>query len=244
MNKINILSLFKRVSLLALFVLLAGGTAQAVKYMSLKRAIKQYLPADSKVVKITKHPSAEERKILFEDYGWKAKAKKYVIYAGKKDGQYTGFVMIVPEIFGTCFHKFAIGIKPDGHVIDTTIVELSCPRAMPINKKSFLKQFRGKTHQDALTVNTDVDGVTGATYSSEVAATATRKALALHNLYFGKHERVHVSAAVKKARAEAEAKIQKAMLKGDLFTEEQKAAFAKDKDAKERALKAARQGAE
>lgn len=224
------------------FVFMAAGTAQAVKYMSLERAVKQFLPKGSKVVKITKHPSAADRKRIYEDYGWKADAKKYVVYAGKKDGKYTGFVMIVPEIFGTCFHKYAIGISPDGKVLATTIVELSCPRAMPINKKAFLKQFKGKTHKDPLSIEADVDGVTGATYSAEATATATRKALSLHNLYFGKNERVQVSEATRKARAHAQAKIDKAAAAGEMFTEEQKAAFAKDKNAKARALKAAKEG--
>lgn len=232
-----------RAALLSLgFIILAAGTAQAVKYMSLERAIKQFLPKDSKIVKITKHPSAVERKRLYDDYGWKADAKKYVVYAGKKNGKYTGFVMIVPEIFGTCFHKYAIGISPEGKVLATTIVELSCPRAMPIHKKGFLKQFKGKTHKDALTVGSDIDGVTGATYSSEATATATRKALSLHNLYFGKNEHLHISAATRKARARAQAVIDKAAAAGEMFTEEQKAAFAKDKDAKAKALKAAKAG--
>lgn len=215
--------------------LLLSNSAQAVKYMSLEQAVKKFLPKGSKIVKITKKPSAQERKRLADEYGWKADAKKYVFYAGKKGEDYTGFVFIVPEIFGTCFHKYAVGINPEGQVIATTIVELSCPRAMPVNKKTFLKQFKGKTHQDPLTVAVDIDGVTGATYSSEATATATRKALSLHNLYFGKGEHVHLSEKVRKERAARQAAIDAAAARGEMYTEEQKAQFAKEKAQKEQA---------
>lgn len=217
--------------------LLLSNSAQAVKYMSLEQAVKKFLPKGSAVVKVTKTPTADERKRLADEYGWKADAKKYVIYAGKKGADYTGFVVIVPEIFGTCFHKYAVGMTPEGRVIETTIVELSCPRAMPINKKTFLKQFKGKTHQDPLTIAADVDGVTGATYSSEATATATRKALSLHNLYFGKGEHVHLSEKVRQERAARQAAIDAAAARGEMYTEAQKAQFAKAKTQKEQAAK-------
>jgi len=220
-------------SLLCLAFVALPGRASAVKYMKLEEAVKRYVPKGSKIVKIKKKLSAEQRQILIEDYGWTPKTDKYTFYVGKDAGDKpVAYVMVVPEIFGTCYHKYAVGMKADGEVKETVIVELSCPRAMPINRKGFLKQFRGKEHKDPLTIKADVDAVTGATLSSESTAQATRKAVSLHHLFFGGGERIAISDEVKRARAEANAAITKAVESGELMTDEQKAELAKKKATK------------
>lgn len=206
----------KLLVLVPLLMLLCGGPARAVKYMSLKKAVKTFIPKGAKILKATKTITAEQRKRLIRDYGWTPKKDKYTFYVGRDaDGKALAYVIIVPEIFNTCFHKFAVGMKADGEVIDTVIVELSCPRAMPINKKGFLKQFRKKRHTDPLTIRSDIDAVTGATLSSESACQATRKAVSLHNLFFGGAQPVKVSEEVKKARQAADGLIKKAIETGE-----------------------------
>jgi hypothetical protein len=196
--------------------LLAARPVSAIKYMSIGDAVKTMIPAGSAVVKVTKALSAADKARISRDYGWTPSEDSYVFYAGKDQaGNRTGYVYIQPEIFNTCFHKYAVGMTPDGVVVDTVIVELSCPRATPINKKSFLKQFRDKTHNDALTTKLDIDAVTGATLSSESAAQATRKAVSLHNMLFAGGKPVKVGADVAKARAAADAVLQKAIATGE-----------------------------
>ena len=85
---------------------------------------------------------------------------------------------------------------------------------------------------DPLTIKADVDAVTGATLSSESTAQATRKAVSLHHLFFGGGERIAISDEVRRARAEANAAITKAVESGELLTDEQKAELAKKKAAK------------
>jgi len=211
----------KLLVLLPFVLLLCGGPARAVKYMSLKKAVTTFIPKGAKILKATKSLTPEQRQRLIRDYGWTPKKDQYTFYVGRgADGKALGYVIIVPEIFNTCFHKFAVGMKPDGEVIDTVIVELSCPRAMPINKKSFLKQFRSKRHTDPLTVRSDIDAVTGATLSSESACQATRKAVSLHNLLFGGARPVQVSEKVKKARQAADGLIKKAIETGETAEKE------------------------
>lgn len=214
-------------SIIVCFVLASPGSAFAVKYMSLGQAVKSYLPKGAKVFKVTKKLKASDKKRLLTDYGWKATESKYTFYVGK-DGSGTplAYVFVVPEIFNTCFHKYAVGMKPDGEVIETAIVELSCPRAFPINRKSFLKQFRGKGHSDPLTTKLDIDGVTGATLSAEATATATRKAVSLHNIFFGGGKTVRVAGDVRAARAKGNAQIQKAIDTGETLAKQGKAGAA------------------
>ena len=124
--------------------------AAAVKYMTLTEAVTAFIGADAKPFKVSRKVTAEERARLLRDYGWQAE-EEYTFYLGKDAaGQPVAYVLVVSERFNTCFHKYAIGLKPDGEVIDTVVVELSCPRSFPINSKGFLKQFRGKRHGDPL----------------------------------------------------------------------------------------------
>lgn len=192
-----------------------SSPALAVTYLKLEEAVKTYVPADAKVFKVTKHLAPEQRTRLRDDYGWDAKADDYVFYVGKKDDKPVAYVFVVPEVFNTCFHKYAVGLTAEGEVLGTSIVELSCPRAFPVNKKAFLGQFTGKRHTDALAIRSDIDAVTGATLSSAATASAVRKAVSLHNLFFGGAQPVRVSPEVAKARAAASAMIDKAIASGE-----------------------------
>lgn len=208
---------------LGLGLLLGGGPASAVKYMPIGKAVKTFIPKGAKIMKASKEVTAEQRKVLIRDYGWTPKKNKFTFYVGRDaDGNALAYVIIVPEIFNTCFHKYAIGMKPDGEVIDTVVVELSCPRAVPINKKAFLKQFRKKRHTDPLTIHSDVDAVTGATLSSESTCQATRKAVSLHNIFFGGAQPVKVSDEIRAAREKADGLIKKAIETGETVSKEKK----------------------
>jgi hypothetical protein len=207
--------------LLAVGLSLTAREASAVKYMKIGKAVKTFVPKGAKIFKSKKKLTSDQKKRLATDYGWTPKKDEYTFYVGRDgSGNAQAYVTIVPEIFNTCFHKFAVGMKADGEVIDTVILELSCPRAVPINKKSFLKQFRHKRHTDPLTIKADVDAVTGATLSSEAAAIATRKAVSLHNLFFGGGQSVKVSDKVRAARENAGGLIKKAIETGETLSKE------------------------
>jgi hypothetical protein len=194
--------------------------ARAMKYLSLGDAIKTFVK-DAKVVKITKTLTAEQKARLTADYGWKPKEDEVVFFEGREaDGKTRAFVFVIAEAFNTCFHKYAVGVSPEGAVIDSLVVELSCPRAYKVNRKSFLAQFEGKKHDAALTTKLDIDGVTEATLSSEAASIAARKALSLHNLLAGPNAQVKLAANVKTAREAGAAMIQKAIDTGETLAKD------------------------
>lgn len=202
----------------ALFV---ENDALAVKYLSLGDAVKAFIPKDAKVFKVTKTLTGPQKQRLLDDYGWKSKEDEFVFFQGKDGGGATvATVFVIAEAFATCFHKYAVGVDGKGKVIDTVVVELSCPRSFKVNRKSFLGQFSGKQHQDALTVKLDIDGVTEATLSSEAASIATRKAVSLYNVLVGPDEPAKVAANVKSARAAGAAMIQKAIDTGETLAKD------------------------
>jgi Na+-translocating ferredoxin:NAD+ oxidoreductase RnfG subunit len=58
-----------------------------------------------------------------------------------------------------------------------------------IRKRRFITQFIGKTKEDPLMINQDIDGITGATISSWSVATASKKALLLAHAYQEKQKK-------------------------------------------------------
>ena len=206
----------KKLLLISGMILIWTTSVFGAKYMTLGQAVKGFLPQGSKVFKVTRELSKDQRIRLKEDYGWTATEDSYVFYVGRNpEGEPQGYVFVVPEIFNTCFHKYAIGLSSQGEVLDTAIVELSCPRAFPVNRKSFLRQFRHKRHTHALTLGEDIDAVTGATLSSETTSLATRKAVSLHNLFFGGGEAVSFSPEVQASRKKSESLVKKAIESGE-----------------------------
>ena len=169
----------------------------ATEFMSLKEAIKNFLPEGSSPYKVSKtipddkYEALKKRYHLKDTSEFKDTLKKgpYTVFVAKDAGKKpTMYIMILEQYWKTCYHKFAVGVTPDGTVKDIVVVELNCKFAYPINKKSFLKQFKGKKAPAGkaveIEVGKDVDAVSGATRSSELTAIIIRRALALHEIFF------------------------------------------------------------
>lgn len=207
-------------ALLVASVALVAVDAGAMKYVGLGEALKTFVK-DAKVFKVTKTLTGDQKARLTADYGWKPNEDEFVFYEGRDPaGKTVAWVFVIAEAFNTCFHKYAVGISPTGEVMDSVVIELSCPRSFKINRKSFLQQFEGKKHDAALTTKLDIDGVAEATLSSEAASIAARKALSLHNLLVGPGEAVKLAANVKSARAAGAAMIQKAIDTGETLAKD------------------------
>jgi Na+-translocating ferredoxin:NAD+ oxidoreductase RnfG subunit len=185
------------VIVLACAAMLLPGRADAIKYMGLKDAIKHFLPKGAKVSKVTKTLSASQLAAVKKRFNLKDKtdykdvitAGPHEIYIGRGAGDKAEvYIFIMEQYWRTCYHKFAVGISPDGKIIEVAPMELPCPYQRPIAKKSFLNQFKGKQIKKGGAVpahlNKDIDVVTGATASSEATALVARRALALFEVFF------------------------------------------------------------
>ena len=74
---------------------------------------------------------------------------------------------------------FAVGVKEDGALQDMQVMVYREPHGDEIRERRFRSQFAGKKLQDPIVVGKDIDAVSGATISSNSAAYAARKGLAL-----------------------------------------------------------------
>ncbi len=171
--------------------------AHAVKYMKLKEAIKYFLPDGHGVFNVKKSippdkmAQVKKRFALRDTVDFKETLSPgpYSVYLGKDAaGKVSVYILILEQYWRTCHHKYAIGLTPDGKIKEVVVVELNCRYAYAINKKAFLKQFKGKKAPKGSRVparaGEDVDIITGATASSDATAIVARRALALFEVFF------------------------------------------------------------
>jgi hypothetical protein len=166
--------------------------ASAMKYLTMKEAIKNFLPKGSKLSKVTKTvpagkiPALKKRfklePVKGEEFKEKFPAGPYDIYIGRdKAGKAEVYIMVLDQYWRTCYHKYAVALDGSGKIKEMVVMEFNCRYQYPINKKSFLNQFKGKT---AGNMGTKIDVVTGSTRSCEATAIVARRALALYDFFF------------------------------------------------------------
>jgi hypothetical protein len=101
-------------------------------------------------------------------------------FTGMKGADKLGVAVILSEIDRWGPLKFIIVVDPaTGKVTNMAMMEYIDQRARNLSNRNYLKNFFGKGPADPITVGKDVDGLSGATVSSEVLAHMVRKAIAL-----------------------------------------------------------------
>lgn len=190
------------ISVSAVLILTVSGPAAAIKYMSLKDALTHFFPgAKSKTTKITKLKGGEatipaaklgklKKKYDLEDDGDfknKLASGPHAVYVGRDTaGTTKGYVMILDQYWRTCYHKYAVGLDASGAIKEMVVMEFNCKYQYPINKKSFLNQFKGKKAGKKTHIGKGIDVVSGATASCDATAMIARKAMALYEVFFAK----------------------------------------------------------
>lgn len=90
-------------------------------------------------------------------------------------------IQLLPRGYGGPI-TLMVGVAPDGTVIDTAVVEHKETPGLgtEIENPAWKKQFAGKSVGSALTINKDVDSISGATVSSKAMLRGVKGALAAH----------------------------------------------------------------
>lgn len=77
---------------------------------------------------------------------------------------------------------YLAGLDTNGAVSRIIILDYQEIRGRPIAKPRFLRQYQGKTLKDTLQLRKDIDGITGATISSNSLTEGVRKILHMYEL--------------------------------------------------------------
>lgn len=108
---------------------------------------------------------------------------RYVLFVAVKDGEATGYAVIVDEVTKTLTMTFIVGVGLDGKVLDVAVIEHKEKIGADCAKRKFLDQLKGKTLNDPIKRKKDVIHVVGATMSCDAVLRGTRKALAVVKEY-------------------------------------------------------------
>lgn len=152
-----------------------------MKIISLLLTITLFLPAS---VFAEVHPRAEEaiRDIFpgLDDYREDVRVQdgqEIGILTIFSRGNVLGRAVVLDEAGKIKPITFLVGIDTQSKVLAVHVLEYRDIFGSEIKRRSFLRQFKGKSLKDPLLIGRDIDAVTQATISSQAAASAVKKAL-------------------------------------------------------------------
>ncbi len=192
-------SVLSAVAVIGLLVALSG-TCYAMRLLSQEEALKKVFGPDVKIVTENKEltepalSKAKERLgggLVYYQKGSKSEkvdAKtSFDFYVALKDGKKTGVAIIDDEPGKWGPVEFIIAMDLQGTVTRVEVLSYQEKRGQPIARHSFMSQFEGKTSKSPLKLEKDINGVSGATISSNCAIFAVKKAIVLYEeLYLNK----------------------------------------------------------
>ena len=142
-----------------------------VLFFSATAIAEVYITADEAVRNI--FPGLERYEEKIHQLG-SQQAKVFTVF---KNDEIAGWAVALDEMGKIKPITFLVGIDIQHRVLAVYILEYRDLFGADIKRKSFLRQFIGKTSKDALRLGRDIDAVTSATVSSKAATAAVKKAL-------------------------------------------------------------------
>ncbi|MCB0351724.1 MAG: FMN-binding protein [Bdellovibrionales bacterium] len=175
----------KFTTLVTIIVSLSTSAASASELISLKDYLKQELSSSPKMAKeVFKVEGADKGKLA--KLAPSAQDTSFTFYYGKSaTGGIEKACTVVPQEGKEGLITVGVCYDVNGVVTAVTILTSEEERGKKITEQSFLKQFKGKKVTDAFQLNTDVDGISGATWSSKAVAEALRKTSFAFKTYVG-----------------------------------------------------------
>ena len=150
--------------------------------VTLKDGLKEMLQTRgaTKLNKLTLTPTPEQKTAIQSKCGMEAPGP-YTLYQGlKADGSLVGTVVIMDEKGKEGPLQMLVALQPDGTVYDAAFTVFGEERGKPALSWNFLKQFMGKSSKDPLVPGKDIDGVSGATYTSKAVAVAMKRSVCVY----------------------------------------------------------------
>ena len=102
---------------------------------------------------------------------------EFRVHIAQKGREVIGYAFedTVPGKWGPI--DYLLGVYPHGKVIKVVVLSYQEKRGRPTAKPRFLKQFIHKTAEDPLRLRKDINGISGATVSSQAVTDGVRKLL-------------------------------------------------------------------
>jgi len=169
-----------RLALCAGLLLASGRAARAeTTYYTPRALLAEFFPKSERVTFRTFTIDSSLKARLGQRLGYAPAKDRYTVFIATTHGHIDGYAVIDDE---PGLHQpitFATRLSPRGMVERLEIMVYREPRGDEVRDARFRKQFEGKTAQDPLRLNRDIDAVSGATVSSASMASGVRRAAVL-----------------------------------------------------------------
>ena len=161
----------------------------AEELIKVDEALKKMFPQaghfDRQVISLSEeqiHNIEEAARMTFEG----KHAREIVVYVAREESNIAGYALedTVAGKLGPI--HYLVGLDTSGAVSQIAILDYQEIRGRPIAKPRFLRQYRGKTFANPLQLHKDIDGITGATISSNSLTEGVRKILYINELVLKK----------------------------------------------------------
>jgi hypothetical protein len=166
--------------LVGLAVTFAAVPARAeTTYFTTRAVLGEFFPKSERVTYRTFALDGSTRARLRQRLGYVPAKDSYTIFVATTRGKVDGYAIVDDE---RGLHQpitFATKLSARGVVERLEIMVYREPRGEEVRDCRFRKQFEGKTAQDPLRLDRDIDAVSGATVSSASLATGVRRAAVL-----------------------------------------------------------------
>jgi electron transport complex protein RnfG len=164
---------------LGLLSLLAATAHAETTYYTPRALLADFFPKSERVTFRTFELDSSLKVRLAQRLGYAPAKDRYTVFVATTHGHVDGYAVIDDE---PGLHQpitFATRLSPRGAVERLEIMVYREPRGDEVRDARFRRQFEGKTAQDPLRVNHDIDAVSGATVSSASMASGVRRAAIL-----------------------------------------------------------------
>jgi hypothetical protein len=167
--------------LLAVALLAAAAPAARAEttYFTTRALLSDFFPKSERVTFRTFVLDSSLKARLRQRLGYAPAKDRYTVFIATTHGRVDGYAVIDDE---PGLHQpitFATRLSPRGVVERLEIVAYREPRGDEVRDPRFRQQFTGKTAQDPLQLNRDIDAVSGATVSSASMTVGVRRAVIL-----------------------------------------------------------------
>ena len=175
----------KGLFLLCLTVLLGAqliaepSTFSEQVYYTQDQALSYVYPKATTFDKQDLHLSDDQMSRIQDTLGWDVQENHFTYFNVFKDDDFLGYAMIINEKGKYRPITFLAAISPEFMVKDVVVMVYREKIGSAVRKKRFLKQFKNKSLADAIQVDNDIMGISGATISSWSLAAGVKKALVI-----------------------------------------------------------------
>ena len=174
----------RRIIFVGLLSALLPSSSSAETLLTEPEALKIVFPKSQSVETQVRTLTEPQRGALQKKTGIRFPEPEYRFFIGHGKAGIDGYAVIMNEIGKHEYITFIVGVSPKGEIRDVAVMDYRETRGWEVKEQRFLRQFRGKSLADPITVDHDILNYTGATLSSHAIARGVKKALALVQTFY------------------------------------------------------------